>query len=38
MDDDQGEPIDTSKLIQSHLDSGNCSNEGSMSHDSSIDD
>ncbi|CAB3978041.1 Hypothetical predicted protein [Paramuricea clavata] len=38
MDDDQGEPIDTSKLIQSHLDSRNSSNEGSMSHDSSIDD
>ncbi|CAB4026800.1 Hypothetical predicted protein [Paramuricea clavata] len=33
MDDDQGEPIDTSKLIQSHLDSRNSSNEGSMSHD-----
>ena len=38
MDDDQGEPIDTSKLIQSHLDSRNSSNEGSMSHDNSIDD
>ena len=38
MGDNRGEPIDISTLIQSHLDSRNSSNQGSMSHDSSIDD
>jgi hypothetical protein len=38
MGDDRGEPIDISTLIQSHLDSRNSSNQGSMSHDSSADD